>query len=71
VGHHAATSGKIFLQIFHQRPRPTDWVAWRPPAPRYPRGYGAMYSACIGQADEGCDFDFLLAGEAIAEPEIH
>jgi dihydroxy-acid dehydratase len=46
-------------------------AAWRPPAPRYPRGYGAMYSAHIGQADEGCDFDFLLAGEAIPEPEIH
>src|SRR5579859_481755 len=46
-------------------------AAWRPPAPRYPRGYGAMYAAHIGQADEGCDFDFLLAGEAIAEPEIH
>jgi dihydroxy-acid dehydratase len=45
--------------------------AWQEPAPRYPRGYGAMYAAHIGQADEGCDFDFLLAGEAIAEPEIH
>jgi len=46
-------------------------AAWRPPAPRYQRGYGAMYSAHIGQADEGCDFDFLLAGESIPEPEIH
>jgi dihydroxy-acid dehydratase len=45
--------------------------AWRPPAPHYQRGYGAMYSAHIGQADEGCDFDFLLAGENIPEPEIH
>src|SRR5450432_1908323 len=33
--------------------------AWRAPAPRYGRGYGAMYSAHIGQADAGCDFDFL------------
>src|SRR6266511_3102655 len=46
-------------------------AAWRPPAPRYPRGYGAMYSAHIGQADEGCDFDFLRSGGAIPEPEIH
>ena len=46
-------------------------AAWLAPAPHYPRGYGAMYSAHIGQADEGCDFDFLLAGGAIAEPEIH
>lgn len=45
--------------------------AWTPPAPRYPRGYGAMFSAHIGQADEGCDFDFLQGQAAIAEPEIH
>ena len=45
--------------------------AWRPPPPRYQRGYGAMYSAHIGQADEGCDFDFLLAGDSTPEPEIH
>jgi dihydroxy-acid dehydratase len=45
--------------------------AWIPPAPRYPRGYGAMFSAHIGQADEGCDFDFLQGQGAIAEPEIH
>ena len=46
-------------------------AAWTPPPPRYPRGYGAMFSAHIGQADEGCDFDYLLAGDAIPEPEIH
>ncbi|HUI96509.1 MAG TPA: L-arabinonate dehydratase [Xanthobacteraceae bacterium] len=46
-------------------------AAWTPPAPRYPRGYGAMFSAHIGQADEGCDFDYLLAGGPIPEPEIH
>ncbi len=46
-------------------------AVWQAPAPHYPRGYGAMYSAHIGQADEGCDFDFLLAGGAIPEPEIH
>src|SRR5215475_12574392 len=45
--------------------------AWHPPEPRYGRGYGAMFSAHIGQADEGCDFDFLQAGAAIPEPEIH
>ena len=46
-------------------------AAWTPPPPRYPRGYGALYSAHIGQADEGCDFDFLCARGAIPEPEIH
>jgi dihydroxy-acid dehydratase len=46
-------------------------AAWQQPAPRYPRGYGALYSEHIGQADEGCDFDFLKPRGAIAEPEIH
>jgi dihydroxyacid dehydratase/phosphogluconate dehydratase len=46
-------------------------AAWRPPPPHYARGYGAMFSAHIGQADEGCDFDFLAAGAPIPEPEIH
>jgi dihydroxy-acid dehydratase len=46
-------------------------AAWTPPAPRYPRGYGAMFSAHIGQADQGCDFDFLEGQAAVPEPEIH
>ena len=46
-------------------------AAWVAPPPRYLRGYGAMYAEHIGQADEGCDFDFLLAGAATPEPEIH
>jgi len=46
-------------------------AAWTPPAPRYPRGYGAMFSAHIGQADQGCDFDFLEGHGAVPEPEIH
>jgi dihydroxy-acid dehydratase len=46
-------------------------AAWKVPPPRYPRGYGAMYCAHIGQADEGCDFDFLAGRGGIAEPEIH
>jgi dihydroxy-acid dehydratase len=46
-------------------------AAWKPLPPRYERGYGAMFAEHIGQADEGCDFDFLQAGAAIPEPEIH
>jgi dihydroxy-acid dehydratase len=46
-------------------------AAWTPPPPRYPRGYGAMFSEHIGQADQGCDFDFLQGTAKIAEPEIH
>ena len=46
-------------------------AAWKQPAPKYPRGYGALYSEHIGQADEGCDFDFLEPRGSIPEPEIH
>jgi dihydroxy-acid dehydratase len=46
-------------------------AAWKVPAPKYPRGYGALYSEHIGQADAGCDFDFLAPLGAIPEPEIH
>ncbi len=46
-------------------------AAWTPPPPKYARGYGAMYSQHIGQADEGCDFDFLQGTARTAEPEIH
>jgi dihydroxy-acid dehydratase len=46
-------------------------AAWTPPPPRYPRGYGAMFSEHIGQADEGCDFDFLQGKAVMPEPEIH
>jgi dihydroxy-acid dehydratase len=46
-------------------------AAWVPPAPRYERGYGRMFQEHIGQADDGCDFDFLEHGSAVPEPEIH
>ena len=46
-------------------------AAWQPPRPRFLRGYGAMYAEHIGQADEGCDFDFLAGTQPTAEPEIH
>jgi dihydroxy-acid dehydratase len=32
---------------------------WRPPPPRYRRGYYTMYLDHVLQAHEGCDFDFL------------
>jgi dihydroxy-acid dehydratase len=46
-------------------------ASWRPPAPIYPRGYGALFSRHVTQADAGCDFDFLTGIREIAEPEIH
>ena len=44
----------------------------KPPAPRFERGYGFMFAQHIGQADEGCDFDFLQSdfGGPIGEPAI-
>ena len=43
-----------------------------PAAPRYERGYGWMFSQHIGQAQDGCDFDFLRSdfGAAVSEPVI-
>ncbi|GJD61360.1 L-arabinonate dehydratase [Methylobacterium frigidaeris] len=48
-------------------------AAWAPPAPRYERGYGVMFSRHIQQADEGCDFDFLRTeyGAPVPEPAIY
>ncbi|WAL68403.1 L-arabinonate dehydratase [Amycolatopsis cynarae] len=46
-------------------------AAWRPPEPRYERGYGALYAAHITQADQGCDFDFLARPGVNPEPDPH
>ncbi|TAK42016.1 MAG: dihydroxy-acid dehydratase [Betaproteobacteria bacterium] len=46
-------------------------AAWTPPPKKYERGYGAIFSKHIKQADEGCDFDFLEGTAPTAEPEIH
>ncbi len=47
--------------------------AWQAPPPRYERGYGAMFSQHIEQADKGCDFDYLRTdfGAPVPEPEIN
>ncbi|HEX7436657.1 MAG TPA: dihydroxy-acid dehydratase, partial [Caldimonas sp.] len=53
-------------------------AAWIAPAPKFERGFGALYLRHVSQADKGCDFDFLEpTGAATAgpaggtEPEIH
>jgi dihydroxy-acid dehydratase len=50
-------------------------AAWQPPAEKFSRGYGVLYLKHVGQADTGCDFDFLeterAAPAAGGEPEIH
>jgi dihydroxy-acid dehydratase len=47
-------------------------AAWKPPARRFERGYGWMFSRHILQADEGCDFDYLETGfgAPVGEPDI-
>ncbi|OFZ96687.1 MAG: dihydroxy-acid dehydratase [Betaproteobacteria bacterium RIFCSPLOWO2_02_67_12] len=46
-------------------------AAWKPAPRKYARGYGAIFSQHIKQANEGCDFDFLEGTAPVAEPEIH
>jgi len=48
-------------------------AAWTPPAPRFSRGFGALYLKHVSQANEGCDFDFLgeQAAAPTGDPEIH
>jgi dihydroxy-acid dehydratase len=45
--------------------------AWKTPERKFERGYGALFSQHIRQANEGCDFDFLEGTAPTAEPEIH
>ncbi len=42
---------------------------WQPPAPKFWRGYGSLYSEHITQANEGCDFDFLARRAPNPEPD--
>jgi dihydroxy-acid dehydratase len=46
-------------------------AAYERPQRDYPRGFGRLSAAHIGQAHDGCDFDFLTGTEPIPEPEIH
>ena len=46
-------------------------ASWKPAAPHYTRGFGALYAAHVTQANKGCDFDLLEAGAETPEPEIH
>jgi dihydroxy-acid dehydratase len=46
-------------------------AAWKPQKPHYTRGFGTLYLKHVTQADQGCDFDFLEAGDPTPEPEIH
>lgn len=47
-------------------------AGWTPPPPRFERGYGALFTRHIEQADKGCDFDVLRTdyGAPVKEPDI-
>jgi dihydroxy-acid dehydratase len=42
---------------------------WQPPQPKFERGYGALYTEHITQANEGCDFGFLARRGRNPEPD--
>jgi dihydroxy-acid dehydratase len=44
-------------------------AGWTTPPARYTRGYGALFSEHIMQADKGCDFDFLAEHGPTPEPD--
>jgi dihydroxy-acid dehydratase len=44
-------------------------ASWTPRPERYGRGYGALYSEHVAQANEGCDFGFLARPGASPEPD--
>jgi len=44
--------------------------AWRAPPPRYQRGYGAIFSQHVTQANEGCDFAILADRSRVPAPDI-
>jgi len=46
-------------------------AAWKPRPPHYTRGYGAIFSSHVTQADKGCDFDFLHHGAPTPDPDTH
>ena len=44
---------------------------WKARPPHAVRGYLSLFLQEVTQADEGCDFRFLHAGEPMPEPAIH
>ncbi|MGH8648902.1 MAG: dihydroxy-acid dehydratase, partial [Burkholderiales bacterium] len=46
-------------------------AAWKPRAAHYARGYGAVFSQHVTQANMGCDFDFLHHGAPTPDPDTH
>jgi dihydroxy-acid dehydratase len=47
----------------------TRRAQWRRPQKKFERGYGALYSEQVTQADQGCDFEFLARPGRNPEPD--
>jgi dihydroxyacid dehydratase/phosphogluconate dehydratase len=60
---------ELSLNLASERAWVLRRAQWEPPAPKFERGYGALYSEHITQADQGCDFDFLARGGRNPEPD--
>ena len=63
--------GRIDLQV-PDRELQARKAKFKPPGPKYRRGYGALYLERVLQADQGCDFDFLRKrpDEAVARDPL-
>jgi dihydroxy-acid dehydratase len=59
---------KLDIEI-SQRTLQERRAGWQPPVAKFARGYGALYSEHITQANEGCDFEFLSRRGATPDPE--
>jgi dihydroxy-acid dehydratase len=60
---------RLLLVDIPERTLASRRAQWQPPQPRYERGYGALYSEHVTQANEGCDFEFLARRGATPEPD--
>ncbi|HKE44444.1 MAG TPA: IlvD/Edd family dehydratase [Steroidobacteraceae bacterium] len=62
---------ELLISANELKTRLSNWQEQRP-APRYTRGYYRLYIDHVTQADQGCDFDFLIgASGSVVERESH
>jgi dihydroxy-acid dehydratase len=52
-----------------ERELSTRRARWQPPPKKFERGYGALFSEQVTQADQGCDFEFLSRPGRNPEPD--
>ena len=66
----SVSEGKLELlvdeaELEHRR------AAWKPAPAPYERGYGAMFTEHVMQANEGSDFDYLARPGTVKDPSIY